>query len=72
MKDKTCIVIAHRLATVQAADVIFVLKDTSIVEQGTHQELLEAGGLYSELHNIQFRQGEAGLSGLADQEISGT
>jgi ATP-binding cassette subfamily B protein len=63
MKDKTCIVIAHRLATIQAADVIFVLKDTSIVEQGTHQELLAAGGLYSELHNIQFRQDEAGTGG---------
>lgn len=72
MKDKTCIVIAHRLATVQAADVIFVLKDTSIVEQGTHQELLEAGGLYSELHNIQFRQEEAGLSGSTGQQTSGT
>jgi len=58
MKDKTCIVIAHRLATVRRADVIFVLKDGSIIERGTHQELLARGGLYSELYEIQFRKEE--------------
>ncbi|MFN7948977.1 MAG: ABC transporter ATP-binding protein [Blastocatellia bacterium] len=58
MADKTCIVIAHRLATVRRADVIFVLKDGTVVEQGTHQQLLEGGGLYSELYEIQFRPEE--------------
>lgn len=55
MEGKTCIVIAHRLATIRRADVIFVMKEGKIVEQGTHQELLEQGGLYAELHEIQFR-----------------
>ena len=56
MKNTTCMVITHRLATIQRADVIFVVKDTGIVEQGRHQELLEAGGLYSELFQTQFQQ----------------
>lgn len=59
MENKTCIVIAHRLATIRRADVIFVLKDGKIIEQGNHQELLERGGLYSELYEIQFRPEEA-------------
>jgi ATP-binding cassette subfamily B protein len=58
MKGKTSIVIAHRLATIRQADVIFVVKESAIVEQGTHQELLEAGGLYSELFQLQVRQEE--------------
>jgi ATP-binding cassette subfamily B protein len=56
MKNTTSIVITHRLATIQRADVIFVVKDTGIVERGRHQELLEAGGLYSELFQTQFQQ----------------
>jgi ATP-binding cassette, subfamily B, bacterial len=55
MEGKTSIVIAHRLATVRRADVIFVLDKGMIVEQGTHEELLRRGGLYSELYEIQFR-----------------
>jgi ATP-binding cassette subfamily B protein len=55
IKGKTTIVIAHRLATVRRADVIFVLNDGSIVEQGTHEELLSRKGLYTELHDLQFR-----------------
>ncbi len=58
MEGKTCIVIAHRLATIRRADVIFVLKDGKIVQQGKHQELLDQGGLYAELYNIQFRSEE--------------
>lgn len=58
MKEKTCIVIAHRLATIQRADVIFVLKDGGIVEHGSHEELLARGGLYADLHKIQFQQEE--------------
>ena len=58
MEGKTSIVIAHRLATVKRADVIFVLDDHSIVEQGTHDQLLSSKGLYSELHELQFRAPE--------------
>jgi subfamily B ATP-binding cassette protein MsbA len=58
MKDKTSLVIAHRLATVQRADVIFVLAEGKIVQQGTHRELLARGGLYAELYEIQFRHEE--------------
>ena len=56
MKDKTSIVIAHHLATIRRADIIFVVKDNTLVERGTHDELLAAGGLYSELYEIQFRK----------------
>ena len=55
MENKTAIVIAHRLATVRRADVIFVLDRGEIVERGTHDELLKRGGLYAELYEIQFR-----------------
>jgi ATP-binding cassette subfamily B protein len=55
MEGKTAIVIAHRLATVRRADVIFVLDRGKIVERGTHDELLARGGLYSELYEIQFK-----------------
>lgn len=48
-KDKTVIMIAHRLTTVRNADRIFVLKDGKIQENGTHDKLAEAGGLYSEM-----------------------
>ena len=53
MKGRTSIVIAHRLATVQSADVIFVLKSGQIVQRGTHEELLSAGGLYADLYGLQ-------------------
>jgi ATP-binding cassette subfamily B protein len=58
MEGKTSIVIAHRLATVRRADVIFVIDGGSIVEQGTHDDLLARGGLYAELYEIQFRKEE--------------
>ena len=54
MKGKTSIVIAHHLATILHADVIFVVKDSHLAERGTHEELLAAGGFYAELYNIQF------------------
>lgn len=53
MKDRTCIVIAHHLHTVRNADVIFVMKDARLVEQGTHEQLLAKGGVYAHLHDIQ-------------------
>ena len=55
MEGKTSIVIAHRLATVRSADVIFVIEQGRVVEQGTHDELLSQGGLYSRLYELQFR-----------------
>src|SRR6266853_1354510 len=54
MEGKTCVVIAHHLATIQRADVIFVVKDFEIAERGTHSELLAAGGLYAKLYELQF------------------
>jgi ATP-binding cassette, subfamily B, bacterial len=56
MEGKTCIVIAHHLATIRRAKTIFVVKDSALVERGTHEELLAAGGFYSELYDIQFRR----------------
>jgi subfamily B ATP-binding cassette protein MsbA len=55
MEGKTSIVIAHRLATIQRADKIFVIEGGEIVETGKHEELLAKGGLYAKLHDIQFR-----------------
>lgn len=54
MKGRTSFVIAHRLSTIRNADRILVLKDGDIVEQGTHESLLEANGFYAELYNSQF------------------
>lgn len=56
MIGRTSFVIAHRLSTVQRADVIVVLDKGRIVEQGTHNELLVSGGLYSTLYQVQFRE----------------
>lgn len=59
MEGKTAIVIAHRLSTIRRADVIFVVDEGRIVENGRHQDLLESGGLYAELYELQFRGVEA-------------
>jgi ABC-type multidrug transport system fused ATPase/permease subunit len=53
MKGRTCLVIAHHLNTIRSADLIVVVKDTAIVERGTHAELMAAGGVYSELYRLQ-------------------
>ncbi len=58
MKGKTSIVIAHRLATIREADIIFVINEGRLVESGRHEELLERGGLYAEFYQIQFRREE--------------
>ena len=67
MEGKTSIVIAHRLSTVRRADVIFVVKEGEIVECGKHEELLKSGGLYAELHEIQFRKEEEAPEALLGQ-----
>jgi len=57
MKGRTSFVIAHRLSTIRDADLILVMKDGDIVEQGTHHQLLEAEGFYADLYNSQFSEG---------------
>lgn len=56
MEGRTSFVIAHRLSTIRSADLILVMRDGDIVEQGTHGELLERGGFYAELYNSQFHE----------------
>ena len=53
MQGRTSIVIAHHLATIRKADMILVVKDTAIVERGTHEALLARGGAYAELYSVQ-------------------
>ncbi len=55
MKDRTSFVVAHRLSTIRNADLILVMKDGHIIEQGNHEELLQKGGFYSTLYNSQFK-----------------
>ncbi len=57
MPDRTTLVIAHRLSTIEHADQVLVLDQGRLVEQGTHAQLLERGGLYAHLHRMQFRDG---------------
>ena len=56
MKGRTSFVIAHRLSTIKSADLILVIKDGNIIEQGNHQELIAKGGFYEELYNSQFAE----------------
>ena len=60
LRDRTAIVIAHRLATVEAADRILVLRHGRLIEEGNHRELRRAGGLYAQLADLQ----EKGLASL--------
>ena len=54
MQGRTSFIVAHRLSTIREADVILVMKDGHIVEQGSHDELLAANGFYAKLYNSQF------------------
>ena len=54
MKGKTCFMIAHRLSTIANADLILVIKDGNIVEQGKHEELLKNNSVYHDLYYSQF------------------
>ena len=54
MQDRTCFVIAHRLSTVQNADTILVVQHGDIVEQGSHEQLMQQGGVYAGMYHSQF------------------
>ncbi len=54
MKGRTSFIVAHRLSTIKEADIILVMKDGNIIEQGSHEELMGYGGFYSQLYNSQF------------------
>ena len=56
MEGRTSFIIAHRLSTIRNADMILVMKDGDIIEQGTHEELLEKNGFYADLYRSQFAQ----------------
>ena len=56
MKDKTCFVIAHRLSTIRHADLIVVVRDGRIAEQGTHEELIKKQGVYYQMYEAQFER----------------
>lgn len=59
MRGRTSFIIAHRLSTIRDADLILVMRDGDIIEQGTHEELLAQGGFYENLYNSQFEKAEA-------------
>ena len=59
MKGKTSFVIAHRLSTIKSADLILVMKNGTIIENGTHKELLAGDTFYADLYNSQFANGSA-------------
>ena len=54
MEGRTTFIVAHRLSTIREADVILVMKDGKVIEQGNHEELLAKGGFYADLYNSQF------------------
>ena len=54
MEGRTSFIVAHRLSTIREADRILVMRDGQIIEQGTHESLLEQGGFYAELYNSQW------------------
>ncbi len=55
-RERTSFVIAHRLSTIKNADLILVMREGDVIESGTHETLMAAGGFYAELYNSQFEQ----------------
>ena len=62
MKNRTSFIIAHRLSTIRNADLILVMNNGDIVEQGSHESLLASGGFYANLYNSQFENAEAEIA----------
>ena len=58
MEGRTSFVIAHRLSTIRNADLILVMKEGNIIEQGNHEEIMAQGGFYADLYNSQFTEDE--------------
>ena len=56
MRGRTSFIVAHRLSTIQSADVILVMNQGNVIEQGTHEELLRLNGFYAKLYQSQFQQ----------------
>ena len=56
MEGRTSFIVAHRLSTIQNADIILVMRNGHIVEQGSHQQLLQKNGFYAEIYNAQFAE----------------
>jgi ATP-binding cassette subfamily B protein len=54
MEGRTSFIVAHRLSTIKESDIILVMNNGKIIEQGNHEELLEKGGFYAQLYNSQF------------------
>jgi len=69
MEGKTSIVIAHRLSTIRRANQIMVVQDGSILERGTHDELLKAGGLYHQFYELQFAREDSQVGEIADSNL---
>jgi ATP-binding cassette subfamily B protein len=69
LKNRTAFIIAHRLSTVRRADRIIVLNDGEIIEEGTHEELMEKSGMYSQLYLVQFKETMLEVDMNATKEI---
>ena len=70
MQGRTTFVIAHRLSTVRRADRIIMMDEGRVIEEGTHKELLAAGGLYKQLHDIQFRDYPSSAKATTEADIA--
>jgi len=70
MRGRTSFIIAHRLSTIRHADVILVMKDGDIVEQGNHEELLAANGFYALLYKSQFEAASTELDPVPGEHAS--